>query len=1061
AEFEWDRDGTIRRTGPVMQEIQAKELGAMVRSRPLEELLPMATTLVAQGKIELAEAVIKWIKKLHLPEWYKHRDASCANTFMLAHIRNNNPDGMQNWRESLFERSHAQPDTISYGILFDYFLEKGMEGECLKLAQQMPLDCVTIEKIAESEYLSAKKMEKLCGILNIPKVKDDKISLESLVDDLDIGVKSPLRSFDKDIPEVNAIKSKSDGISFLKDSIKILREDPNADLYLVQERLERDCYTATTQKLRSELENYVKATKATIYSVSAKKLMSQWQVLLSKHIRSSLLSSANLHETAARPIKIGSGILFSSLLSAVEPEKIALISLQELTRSASYDLGVGGIPLVRLAMSIANSLEREVFAQQICKKNFLEHTKLSAKHLEKIFRNRGLFEVTMRKQYAALERNVDALRDGWIPRWTQKVKSELGVYIVSLALEALKFTEASGVSVPAFTHKVQYQNGQSLGIVGIHPELFKMMGAESASPFVEPWSMPMLVPPKPWITYNSGGYLTQRTACVRFKDDPLHLALVHQADKDGRLERILCGLDALGRTSWRINEGILKVALEMWNSGVNVSTLEEPFVGGMLEFRSKDSFPSHEEYVKYVREATERKDIISKSHSTMCDTNYKLEIARQFVGLSFYLPHSVDFRGRAYPIPPHLSHVGSDMSRGLMVFAEGKPLGKRGLRWLKIQLANMAGFDKASLDEREAYANEHLEDVFDSADRPLTGRQWWKRADEPWQCLATSMELTAALRSPDPELYVSHLPCQQDGSCNGLQHYAALGGDVDGAKQVNLSPSDRPQDVYAAVAKLVAAQIETDAVDPKHIAAKLVGRINRKIVKQTVMTNVYGVTMYGARQQIQDRLKEFNVVDPKDYKEARVYLAKAVFTSLGTLFDNAQRIQTWLTDTAMEISKAVPPEVADHFGIAVEHGVGGEIVDPPRRGPGWQMREDPADRYPQTSVYWTTPLGFQITFASVHDCFWTHASTVDQMNTILREEFVKLHSQPILANLRDELVERYRKYVIPEGLTKGRGPTGDIRHIQVSTWRPINIPPIPPKGDFDIRQVLQSDYFFS
>jgi DNA-directed RNA polymerase len=103
----------------------------------------------------------------------------------------------------------------------------------------------------------------------------------------------------------------------------------------------------------------------------------------------------------------------------------------------------------------------------------------------------------------------------------------------------------------------------------------------------------------------------------------------------------------------------------------------------------------------------------------------------------------------------------------------------------------------------------------------------------------------------------------------------------------------------------------------------------------------------------------------------------------------------------------------------------------------------------------------KITFASVHDCFWTHASTVDQMNTILREEFVKLHSQPILANLRDELVERYRSYVIPEGLTKGRGPTGDIRHIQVSTWRPINIPPIPPKGDFDISQVLRSDYFFS
>lgn len=53
------------------------------------------------------------------------------------------------------------------------------------------------------------------------------------------------------------------------------------------------------------------------------------------------------------------------------------------------------------------------------------------------------------------------------------------------------------------------------------------------------------------------------------------------------------------------------------------------------------------------------------------------------------------------------------------MFAEAKPLGDRGLRWLKIHLANMAGYDKASFDEREAFAMEHLDDVYDSADHPL------------------------------------------------------------------------------------------------------------------------------------------------------------------------------------------------------------------------------------------------------------------------------------------------------------------------------------------------------
>lgn len=83
------------------------------------------------------------------------------------------------------------------------------------------------------------------------------------------------------------------------------------------------------------------------------------------------------------------------------------------------------------------------------------------------------------------------------------------------------------------------------------------------------------------------------------------------------------------------------------------------------------------------------------------------------------MPHNLDFRGRAYPIPPHLNHIGDDLSRGLLLFAEAKPLGERGLRWLKIHLANLYGYDKASFEERLLWAEEHLDDAFDSAENPL------------------------------------------------------------------------------------------------------------------------------------------------------------------------------------------------------------------------------------------------------------------------------------------------------------------------------------------------------
>ena len=44
------------------------------------------------------------------------------------------------------------------------------------------------------------------------------------------------------------------------------------------------------------------------------------------------------------------------------------------------------------------------------------------------------------------------------------------------------------------------------------------------------------------------------------------------------------------------------------------------------------------------------------------------------------------------------------------------------------------------------------------------------------------VELSNAMRHPNPEEYISHAPVHVDGSCNGMQHYAALGRDDTGAR---------------------------------------------------------------------------------------------------------------------------------------------------------------------------------------------------------------------------------------------------------------------------------------
>ena len=58
----------------------------------------------------------------------------------------------------------------------------------------------------------------------------------------------------------------------------------------------------------------------------------------------------------------------------------------------------------------------------------------------------------------------------------------------------------------------------------------------------------------------------------------------------------------------------------------------------------------------------------------------------------------------------------------------------------------------------------------------------WLESECPWQTLGTMFEVSQAVRSPNPEEYISHCPVHVDGSCNGMQHYAALGRDDNGGR---------------------------------------------------------------------------------------------------------------------------------------------------------------------------------------------------------------------------------------------------------------------------------------
>jgi DNA-directed RNA polymerase, mitochondrial len=89
-----------------------------------------------------------------------------------------------------------------------------------------------------------------------------------------------------------------------------------------------------------------------------------------------------------------------------------------------------------------------------------------------------------------------------------------------------------------------------------------------------------------------------------------------------------------------------------------------------------------------------------------------------------------------------------------------------------------------------------------------------------------------------------------------------------------------------------------------------------------------------------------------------------------------------------------------------------------------------------------------LTFAAVHDSFWTHACDVDVMNIVLREAFVRMHQVDLIEKLRDEFVERYKgHYILKECLEHEKVERKKGQHLQNSKdgWQPLVFPPIPKK----------------
>ncbi|KAI8646898.1 hypothetical protein BD408DRAFT_439699 [Parasitella parasitica] len=1097
------------------------KLTAKVLPGSVAEQFALLKACIISGSMVRADRIMSELYKTKPEEMKLFADVNLYNTLLNGFIEVG-PKPMTReclaWLDVMKPRG-VKADADTYAIVLKGFLRQ----VCLFLTQsyhtargllvEMVLEeGILVEDVVKSEYLTTTDIESFrtmiatsTGTTN----KNVKEVLEQLEAATNTVLGKPIEPILKDsmaepftkesnfepVPEVKP--TKSIGVHFLQEQLAALG-DPNAtahvDRYDLQLGLEQQGYEMALQRLLYDKEQSLERgdTLQAMNLTPLKRMMWEWHQKMLPLIKEEVerCEASTWRETERR--------LYGPFLKLLPPETLSIVTILELLRLHNSS-GIGdGMKTARAIIDVGKSVEMEYNAVQI-KNKARGLDKSSDTHA--LFASGKLFNMAVRKARTKMEQDQSESQhsDGmgplnnWNPVWPSTIRAKVGSVLTGLLLEAAKIPVPSkdpetGLkiieNIPAFFHTYQYVLGKRVGIIKFSEQLTQMLAREPIRDTLHPRLMPMLVHPNPWLSYNSGGYLSTKSMCMRVKDSAEQLVYLSKASENDHLAKVFSGLDVLGSTCWRINKNVFNVILEVWNKGEALADIP-PIVEEHDPLPPKpenyDTDPKAKfNWVSIVKQIQTNE---RNNHSLRCDVNYKVETARAFLNLPMYFPHNMDFRGRAYPMPPTLNHLGNDLCRGLLHFDEAKPLGARGWRWLKIQVANLHGYDKHSFTEREEYTMHNMNDILDSADNPLTGNRWWLKADAPWQCLAACYEVAAAFRSGAPEEFKSQLPIHQDGTCNGLQHYAALGGDLSGARAVNLANTgDRPADVYAGVAELVNKQIDEAAANGNELAKILQGNVSRKVVKQTVMTNVYGVTFVGARAQIENRLRENENIPREKVYVLSGYLAKKVFSSLGEMFTGAHQIQDWLTDSARRIARSIPLETLQETGLVAG---GPPIAEVSKAASGkkrssknnkeFSARNPSANQ--MTSVIWTTPLGLPIvqpyrrsgkkqiatllqtifiedpdasrpvnamkqssafppnfihsldathmlmsavachkkgmTFASVHDSYWTHACDVDGMNEVIRDQFIELHSQPIMENLIAEFKERYKDYRVP------------------------------------------------
>ena len=648
--------------------------------------------------------------------------------------------------------------------------------------------------------------------------------------------------------------------------------------------------------------------------------------------------------------------------------------------------------------------------------------------------------------------------------WTAKQRFAVGVELIQIVIEQTGIVEKI-VTMDNSKSRVYRRT-----ILAPTADTIKWVhAAHETMSILRPVLFPMVVRPTEWGKETGGGYLSQtgghKTQFVKrsFKQ-------TRQAKTKGS-KQAFASINALQNTEWRINTRIM--------SNVARPNKTDFPMPARPDFMDRDSETWTEQDIATFKEwkkvcAGVHREIVVETSKNLMITS-QLHIAEKMARFdAIYFPHNVDFRGRAYPLPSYVSPQGNDLGKALLEFAKAVPLGEFGAKWLAVHGANTFGEkDKAPFDERMQWVFENETMILADARDPKREGAFWKDADSPYQFLAFCFEW-ADLRQwtesgNDVRAFQSRIAVGMDGSCNGLQHFSAMLRDEVGGVATNLTTSERPSDIYSLVAKEVNRAIERDLMDEEKAPLAsfwMTKGVTRKLTKRNTMTLPYGVTKRGMFDQLWDELggtqKLVKFVEGTDLKSRAVvgYLSAKNWDGTGEVVKAAREAMDFVKACAKvcNAAKVVPVwsvldgvEVMQNYASMEKvtmrlrgHSIKITFREATEKTSGMKQSLGIAPNFVHSidachlRMTVTALLEKGITdFAMVHDSYGTHAGNVEVMQQVTREQFVLLHSEPLLQNFRNDVLA-----LLPEKFRK-------------------DVPEVPASGSLNLKAVLNSPYFFA